>query len=471
MDGSGGQMDIQDKVVCDEDLNMEEVENGARGPNETHHAPSIDSQICNANQLSLADSHFSPMRILSWNYQGFGNPTTRNSLWNLIRGRAVGISLIWKTGFQCEIIHNTDKMINVIISDNPSKPEFLATFLYGSVYHEEKMEQWKYIGEIGARIDHPWVIIGYLNITMHDHDRSTYSTPTTTEYPEIQTILDNSDLSDLGYIGNRFTWNNRQYGNNCIYARLDRALVNGHWLNHYGCTPVHHIDTIGSDHIPIILETTSVSFQGSKPYRYFKCWGSDPSVREVIKNAYSKDVRGSSSFQFTNKLRFVKHDLKLWNHQPFGNIDHKVRTFSGQLHYLNNLPHSSNNVELIKQVEFDLEHWQKVQEDFYAQKSRQELFKSFDKNIGFYHNYANRRKYFNHISALKLDNGQWVNDRADLETLLVNHFSSIGTCSKPSRNLEILNCIDPFISNSDNQNLLRPVTKQEIIDTINQMTP
>lgn len=78
-------------------------------------------------------------------------------------GRDGGIALIWKTGFDCEIVHNTDKMINVIVSNNPSKPEFLVTFLYGSVYHEEKMVQWRYISEIGDQVNLPWVIIGDLN--------------------------------------------------------------------------------------------------------------------------------------------------------------------------------------------------------------------------------------------------------------------------------------------------------------------
>ncbi|XP_026434672.1 uncharacterized protein LOC113332339 [Papaver somniferum] len=252
-------------------------------------------------------------------------------------------------------------MINVMFSDNPRKPEFLSTFLYGSVYHEEKMEQLKYIGEIGSRANLPWVIIGDLNITMHAHERSTFSTPTNVGYPEIQSIIDTADISDLGYIGNKFTWNNRPSGNDCIYARLDRALDNDHWLTHYGSSFVRHIDTIGSDHIPIILETNPMS---------------------------SQDVRGSSPFRLINKLRFVKHDLKHWNIHHFGNIDHK-----------------------------------------------------------------------------------WVNDRVNLETLLVNNFSSIGTTSNPYRNTEILNCIDPCISDIDNLSLLRPVTKQEIINTINQMTP
>ncbi|XP_026444346.1 uncharacterized protein LOC113344629 [Papaver somniferum] len=214
-----------------------------------------------------------------------------------------------------------------------------------------------------------------------------------------------------------------------------------------------------------------MSNQGSKPYRYFKCWSSDPSVREVINNAYSKYVRGSYTYKLANRLRFVKHDLKLWNVQHFGNIDHKVKTLNNQLNDLIKLPYSSENVELIKQVEFDLKHWQKIQEEFYAQKSRQEYFKCFDRNTGFYHNYANRRKHFNHISVLKLYNGQWDNDRVDLKTLLVNHFSSIGTTSNPYRNTELLNCIDPCISDIDNLTLLRPVNKQKIIDTINQMTP
>lgn len=39
-----------------------------------------------------------------------------------------GISLLWKRGFNLEIVDNSDKMINAIISYDPSKPEFLVTF-------------------------------------------------------------------------------------------------------------------------------------------------------------------------------------------------------------------------------------------------------------------------------------------------------------------------------------------------------
>lgn len=100
-------------------------------------------------------------------------------------GLSGGIALLWKTGFQLEIVQNTNKMINTIISSDPSKPEFLAVFLYGSVYQEEKLEQWNYISEIGARVNHPWVLIGDLNIILHDYERSTFTASTTSEFSVI----------------------------------------------------------------------------------------------------------------------------------------------------------------------------------------------------------------------------------------------------------------------------------------------
>lgn len=264
------------------------------------------------------------MRIFSWNCQGFVNPSTRTALWNVIReqnpdlivflcetkndstkmgkymrrfnypnnwvspsvGLSGGMDLMWKSGFNFEIVQNTDKMVNTIISFNPSKPEFICTFLYGSTYYKEKMQQWNYIKEIGNRTDHPWVIISDLNITMASHEISSFSNPTTSSIPEITTIIDGVDLSDLGFIGCQYTWSNRQSPPNLIKARLDRALVNGHWMNHYGNSKVFHIDSIGSSHLPFLLVTDPNSNQGKRPYRYYKCWFRDPASHEVIKNSY-----------------------------------------------------------------------------------------------------------------------------------------------------------------------------------------
>ncbi|RZC73954.1 hypothetical protein C5167_049428 [Papaver somniferum] len=169
--------------------------------------------------------------------KGFGNPTTRTALDNLIKSQnpnviflcetkndstkmsqylrrfnypnswifppvylSGGICLLSKSGFNLEIVDNSDKMINAIISYDRSKPEFLVTFLYGSVYHDEKLQQCDYISRIGKQANLPWVLIGDLNITMFSHERSTFTNPTTEDFPIIQHIIDNSDLPDLGFV-------------------------------------------------------------------------------------------------------------------------------------------------------------------------------------------------------------------------------------------------------------------------------
>lgn len=217
------------------------------------------------------------------------------------------------------------------------------------------------------------------------------------------------------------------------------------------------------------MVTNTLFNQGKKPYRYYKCWFNDPSSHSVIKNAFSIPIRGSHAFQFSNRLRNVKTELKNWNISHFGNIDHKVKSLGTQLQVLNSEANTTQNIGAINQVEIQLEHWQKIQEEFYAQKSRVEFIKGHDRNPNFYHTYVNRRRHFNHISSLKLNNGQWSKDRNQLEDLLVNHFSSIGTTSNPFRNRDFLNCIDPCISNADNDKLLSPITLQEVRDTIKQM--
>ncbi|XP_026459090.1 uncharacterized protein LOC113359715 [Papaver somniferum] len=386
-------------------------------------------------------------------------------------GLSGGISLMWKTGFTLDIVHSTDKMINTIIYSDPSKPEFLATFLYGSTYHNERVEQREYINSIGSQVNLPWVIIGDLNITMFAHERSSNTRPTTSEFPLIQQVIDRSYLNDLGYIGSQFTWSNRQSGIDNVRSRLDRALVISQWLHHYNHSKLFHLDAIGSDHLPILLVTNTTSHQGKRPFRYFKCWFKDPTCQQVIRDAYKLNIRGSHAYRMTNGIRNVKFELKKWNLSHYGNVDHKVSMLTDQLKTLNRNPYSIQNNEAIKEVKHNLELAQKAQESFYAQKSRVEFIKSYDKNTSYYHTSVNRRRHFNHISSLKLPNGQWSKDRNTLEDLLVTHFKTISTSTNPLLDEKFLNCIDASITNGDNDKLLSPITLDEIRNTIKQMGP
>ncbi|XP_026430516.1 uncharacterized protein LOC113327552 [Papaver somniferum] len=242
-------------------------------------------------------------------------------------------------------------------------------------------------------------------------------------------------------------------------------MVNGHWLHHYNNSKLFHIDAIGSDHLPILLVTNSNVYQGKKPYRYFKCWFKDPTCQQNIKDAYKTNLRGSHAFKMVNCLRNVKYELRKWNKNHYGNIDQKVHSLTNQLSILNNNPYSIQNNEAIMEVEQNLELAQKAQESFYAQKSRVDFIKIYDKNTYYYHTNVNRRGHFNHISSLKLANGLWSEDRDTLEDLLVTHFKNISTTTNPILNDNFLNCIDSCITNEEDDKLLSPITLDEIRNT------
>lgn len=63
--------------------------------------------------------------------------------------------------------------------------------------------------------------------------------------------LEDCELIDLGYIGPKFTLNNRQAGMNNIWVRLDRAVANGHFIELFDEYQVENVITSSSDHYAI----------------------------------------------------------------------------------------------------------------------------------------------------------------------------------------------------------------------------
>lgn len=67
--------------------------------------------------------------------------------------------------------------------------------------------------------------------------KSTNTSPITSTIPEIKNILNNSDLNDLGFFDNPFTWTNRESNDGIIKPRLYMVMDNGMWLSQY-CKPL-----------------------------------------------------------------------------------------------------------------------------------------------------------------------------------------------------------------------------------------
>jgi hypothetical protein len=65
--------------------------------------------------------------------------------------------------------------------------------------------------------------------------------------------LADCNLTDLGYAGYDFTWNNRRDGSDNIQVRLDRGTATTSFLELYPMTTVEHIALEESDHMALLI--------------------------------------------------------------------------------------------------------------------------------------------------------------------------------------------------------------------------
>jgi len=90
-----------------------------------------------------------------------------------------------------------------------------------------------------------------------------------------------------------------------------------------------------SDHCLIIL-CTSILPERHKalPFRYQNLWSTYHQANAIIKKNWNVKVSDTKMFQLTTKLKFVKHELKSWARNHFGNFHDKVTANENKIEYV-----------------------------------------------------------------------------------------------------------------------------------------
>lgn len=103
-----------------------------------------------------------------------------------------------------------------------------------------------------------------------------------------------SNLSDMGYEGNRFTLCNGQQGRSRIWQRLDRILCNGEAVIGVPNITVHHLNWIGSDHSPLLVHLEEPSAY-KKCFIFQRMWTDHTEFRKVVEETWATPISGSPS--------------------------------------------------------------------------------------------------------------------------------------------------------------------------------
>nr|GEZ24877.1 reverse transcriptase [Tanacetum cinerariifolium] len=131
-------------------------------------------------------------------------------------------------------------------------------------------------------------------------------------------------------------------------------------------------------------------------------------------------------------------------------------------------PTAANNARqrlLRKKLE---ETWRK-EEMFWHQRSRVNWIKFGDQNTRFFHLSTIHRSQRNAITMLKNGEGQWVDDPVALNTLIRNHFTSIYTSVGVREFGDVLDVIEPVVTEHMNASLEDIVAVYEIVRAVKQL--
>ncbi|KAK9989407.1 hypothetical protein SO802_029646 [Lithocarpus litseifolius] len=99
-----------------------------------------------------------------------------------------------------------------------------------------------------------------------------------------------------------------------IWERLDRGVANYEWLARFPTGRIKHLNSLTSDHKPILL---SLDVYGEhkqwnrKPFRFKAMWVSDSRCRDVVIRAWDCTPDGTPMFATASKLKRCKQHLKV----------------------------------------------------------------------------------------------------------------------------------------------------------------
>ncbi|XP_074300279.1 uncharacterized protein LOC141631518 [Silene latifolia] len=284
--------------------------------------------------------------------------------------------------------------------------------------------------------------------------------------------MDDCGLVDVGFSGGSFTWWNRRGGSEAIHERFDRALVSSSFLESCPSTILHHLDYDKSDHTPIKLSMFVPTKQKKgKRFRFEDMWATSKECEEVIRGAWAEVMDLNHGHVAPYRLDVCTRKLTEWSKVQFGDFRKKIDETRNRMNFLDSCFHDQDAFIERGLMCAKLDELLLAEETYWRQRSRVNYLMEGDKSTRFFHLKASNRKRRNHIARLKDEGGLWVIDEEAKRKLAMTYFDNLFASSNPSRMEEALSCIVPCVTDEIKSELLKPFTKEEVTNALNQMKP
>ncbi|KAG2289084.1 hypothetical protein Bca52824_048688 [Brassica carinata] len=156
------------------------------------------------------------------------------------------IWLLWHPSVKVSVFHKSLQSISCFFNLPFVSTQLAVTMVYGSNCRKVRKQLWadlNFLTTSPSVSGSPWSVLGDFNQILIAHEHSTGDQFTSTRgMREFMQCTHNTQLQDLIFYGNSFTWTNNQ-GDGVISKKLDRILVNDNchaflmWVAHLDGLP------------------------------------------------------------------------------------------------------------------------------------------------------------------------------------------------------------------------------------------
>ncbi|XP_042475236.1 uncharacterized protein LOC122057231 [Macadamia integrifolia] len=339
------------------------------------HSPDV---VCIAEPM--VDSFSFPARF--FNRLGFMTEFIHNSRLD----KVPNLWVVWKNSLaRPVVVQSSEQMISVSMQWNGQ--QVVVSMIHASCFRAERRNLWVEMGIVAA-LSFPWVALGDFNATLYSHEKRGPGRFNVGAAAEFQAMVDACDLISSPSQGSNFTWtNNRCRGH--VAARLDRSFFNAQWLEVFGDCGQKVLHRSISDHAPILFSLAAIPKPRNAPFRLHRFWMEEESFVDLVRDVWSREVRGGPIGRLAYKLRAVKSALKGWARQTFPNLDVALKDATAEVEEVQRTidqigmsdelyaREAEAKTKLLKAVE--------MHEKLWAEKARCNWAKLGDRNSKFFH--------------------------------------------------------------------------------------
>lgn len=276
----------------------------------------------------------------------------------------------------------------------------LCTFIYAFNSQIEREELWAALARIHATMNLPWLIIEDF---IHVDERVRRDVTRSVDTRELQNVVSSIGVEDLNFYGNFLTWCNRRDGEQRIYSKIDRALINAEWCNTFPHSHVVFLPPGISDHSPCLVLICEDYWAGRRPFRFCNMWRKHASYKTLVQNAWQEPVAGSPMFRIVTKLKRVNEGLKAFHKNQYSNLQQRIEEKKSKLvevqAALSRDPFQQNLIDGERALQEEYKELLKAYLSLATQRAKATWLREVDTNSSYFHASVKERVYRSAIAS------------------------------------------------------------------------